>query len=347
MGRLVTVAIASYNNAPYIQRCIDSVINQTYLYLEILIVDDGSKDDTFARIKKYKSDERVRFIFKENGGLSTVRQRALDEASGDYICFVDADDYLTSEYVEKMLVKILADKSDICVCSTRFEDEKGSCISEWSKVFSCKDSKSPFIVTTEELSIIDNPKIGELHISDSWNKIYRTEFLINAKVKFCMPKGLNGSDLLFNKLLLVHKPKYSIIQDTCYVHVVYPKSAVHRKNKDLIHSFMFIVTKIISETETLGNFIYLKDSISYFYIKSIYASYMDVFQDSHDVNEMKNNFLILYNLHKKYLNKTPQIILKHAIINSLKINIFLFFLNNANSLLPYFFRLRKQLKNIM
>ena len=94
MNNLVTVAIASYNNGAYVERCIDSVLNQNNKKLDIMIVDDGSKDETQILLDKYRDNERIRVILRDNGGLSSVRQLCQEQAKGEYICFVDADDYL-------------------------------------------------------------------------------------------------------------------------------------------------------------------------------------------------------------------------------------------------------------
>ncbi len=342
---LVTLTIASYNNANNIERCIESAQMQTYQNLEIIVVDDGSTDDTIVRIRKYRSDARISIITKLNGGLSSVRQMALENAKGEYVCFIDADDYLTDSYVERMLKKMQEDNSDICVCGTKFEDEEGKYIASWSDVFSCKDSISPYHVSNSEMAIIDNPNIGNLHISDSWNKLYRMSFLKKSNVLFSIPRGLNGSDLLFNKLLILHNPVYSSISNVCYVHVVYKKSAVHRRNKQLIKSFMYITTQLIKETETLNSYTSLRQSISNFYIKSLYASCCDVFQDSLSIEEAKCGFSQLYDSNKLYLNESPQLKLKYSDCKSVKLGLFLLLMKNSPKLLLYFFQIRKQIRN--
>ena len=207
MNELVTLAIASYNNAKYIERCVKSVIAQTYSNLEILLVDDGSTDDSLQRVEKYKSEGRLRVITKENGGLSSVRQVSLDEAKGDYICFIDADDYILENYVSEMLSQINKDGSNICISSTRFEDEKGSVNYSDTSFFRIPKNKIPLDCSDEVL--LNNPSqvIKDLHLSDSWNKMYSTSFLRDTNVSFSMPKGLNGTDSSFNKKIVFLEAK--------------------------------------------------------------------------------------------------------------------------------------------
>lgn len=104
----VYVIIPIYNVAPYLRECLDSVVNQTYHNLRIILVNDGSTDNSEAIAKEYLSDERVALISKENGGLSSARNVGLQIAykegnSEDYVVFLDSDDYMALGYVEKMV----------------------------------------------------------------------------------------------------------------------------------------------------------------------------------------------------------------------------------------------------
>ena len=97
---LITVIVPVYNVEKYLTRCVDSIINQTYKNLEIILVDDGSTDSSPAICDNYaKKDSRINVIHKQNNGASSARNAALDIASGDYIGFVDSDDYIKSRYV--------------------------------------------------------------------------------------------------------------------------------------------------------------------------------------------------------------------------------------------------------
>lgn len=278
MDILVTVAVASYNNASYIERCIDSVISQTHPSLEILVIDDGSKDDTLSRIEKYKKDERVIIEQKENGGLSTVRQMALEQAKGEYICFIDADDYLAPSYVERMLNKLIEDKSDICVCSSVFFTEGGERLERSS--FICKETLKPIKTTPSQLTISNNLDVENLYLSDSWNKLYKTEVLRSFGVSFRVPKGLNGTDTLFNRLVALHAPSYSAIKDELYIHVIYSKSAVHRKKKDLYFTYRLITQESIKESRKLGIYEEVNSFIETKYAVSLFDVLVDEGKES-------------------------------------------------------------------
>lgn len=101
---LISVIIPVYNAAPYLRRCLDSVRQQSYTNIEIIVVDDGSKDESGKICDEYaQSDSRIQIIHQENAGVSTARNKGLDEAKGNWICFVDSDDYVSNDYVKEMV----------------------------------------------------------------------------------------------------------------------------------------------------------------------------------------------------------------------------------------------------
>ena len=103
----ISVLIPVYNTEKYLRECVDSTISQTYSQLEIILVDDGSADNSGKICDEYaQNDKRVKVIHKPNGGLSSARNVGIDKATGEYIAFVDSDDYLKKDYVEKLLETI-------------------------------------------------------------------------------------------------------------------------------------------------------------------------------------------------------------------------------------------------
>lgn len=115
---LISVIVPVYNVKNYINRCVDSIIYQTYKNLEIILVDDGSTDGSGSLCDRYEQiDSRIKVIHKENGGLSDARNTGLDIAVGEYITFVDSDDWLRIDYVELLLEAIRYGKTKISACA--------------------------------------------------------------------------------------------------------------------------------------------------------------------------------------------------------------------------------------
>lgn len=116
MGPLVSVIVPVYNVEEYLHRCIDSLINQSYLNLEIILVDDGSSDRSSSICDEYAAkDNRIRVVHKENGGQSSARNVAMDIMCGKYVVFVDSDDYISCNMIEKFIDSSLRHNVDVVV----------------------------------------------------------------------------------------------------------------------------------------------------------------------------------------------------------------------------------------
>ena len=115
--KLVSVIIPAYNIEDYIGRCLDSIISQTYKNLEIIVVDDGSRDHTGEILDNYaKKDRRIKVIHKENGGVSSARNKGIEAAEGDYIGFIDGDDLIESEMYKTLVDLLEEENADIAHC---------------------------------------------------------------------------------------------------------------------------------------------------------------------------------------------------------------------------------------
>lgn len=123
---LISVIVPVYNVEAWLPRCVDSILSQTYEKLEILLVDDGSTDDSGLICEEYaKKDTRIRVIHKENGGLSSARNAGLDAASGEYIGFVDSDDWIEPEMYAEMLALMEQNHAQL-VCAGRYDVDGGT-----------------------------------------------------------------------------------------------------------------------------------------------------------------------------------------------------------------------------
>lgn len=112
----ITIIVPIYNNAKFLNRCLKSIINQSYDDLEVLLIDDGSTDNSLAICEKYKKqDKRVRVLYQNHQGVSAARNKGIDNATGDYLCFVDSDDRLATDYCKHMMQLSLIYQADIMI----------------------------------------------------------------------------------------------------------------------------------------------------------------------------------------------------------------------------------------
>lgn len=214
---MVSVIIPVYNVLPYLKESIDSVINQTYKDIEIIIVDDGSDDGSESVCDKYKKDSRIKVLHQKNQGLSSARNAGLDIASGDYIAFLDSDDVYLPDMIQTMVETIERIKVDIVVCGVDIVYSKKNM--EKSK----RKHKRGFYVKEERtITREDAVKL----VSDKimicvWNKLYKKELwndlrFPNGKVfedSWILPQLLektNRIHLIPQVLVKYRKRPYSI-----------------------------------------------------------------------------------------------------------------------------------------
>ena len=128
---LISVIVPVYNVEKYLDKCIKSIINQTYRRLEILLVDDGSTDTSGEICDVYAlKDSRIRVIHKENGGLSDARNIAIDIMTGEYVVYIDSDDYIESGYISYLYGLIIENCADISICNFKYINEAGKLINK-------------------------------------------------------------------------------------------------------------------------------------------------------------------------------------------------------------------------
>ena len=129
MEPLVSIIVPIYNVEPYLRRCVDSIINQTYRNLEIILVDDGSTDNSHKICDEYKEkDCRVKVIHKPNGGQSEARNVGLDNISGDYVTFIDSDDWYEKDTIETILLAAIDNNVEIVSYGSNIVNQDNCCI---------------------------------------------------------------------------------------------------------------------------------------------------------------------------------------------------------------------------
>lgn len=181
----LSVIIPTYNSSKYIKRCIDSIINQTYSDLEVIIVDDGSTDGTSEICDEYaKNTPNITVIHQPNSGQSVARNKGLEVASSEFITFVDSDDYIAPDMYERMMPHLQSVNSDIVICDSRRVSE--------NEVFEPQiDIRNAVFLTNDDLWQMIFEKLNNA----VWNKIYRKSILENQRFQLDLA---HGEDLIFN-----------------------------------------------------------------------------------------------------------------------------------------------------
>lgn len=199
----VSVIIPVYNVEIYLKKCIESVLKQSYSNLEILLINDGSTDNSGAICEEFSfKDDRIRVIHQTNKGLSEARNKGLDYSQGDYITFLDSDDYIESDMYEILVENIEKYNCDVAVCASKIIYEN------------IKPIKQKLI---SEKRIFKNEEIINFLLDEMdnavWNKMYKSEVIQNIRFK---EGKIHGEDLYFN--LQVFKNCNSLIYDNRQKH---------------------------------------------------------------------------------------------------------------------------------
>lgn len=211
MEKCVSVIVPIYNVEAYLKRAVDSIIGQTYSGLEIILVDDGSPDNCGKICDDYaKKDNRIKVIHKANGGLSDARNAGLDVATGDYIAFVDSDDYIAEDFVETLLLELEKHDADVSMCSYRVTSSMEFDGSIWEE---SGNHEIEVCDRTELLSnLYDANHRDATYFIVAWNKLYKASLWEGIR----FPKGKIHEDEATtyriydraSKGVYMHRPMY-------------------------------------------------------------------------------------------------------------------------------------------
>lgn len=232
---LISIIVPVYKVEQYLERCIESIINQTYKNLEIILVDDGSPDSCGIICDEYsKKDKRIKVIHKENGGLSDARNKGIENATGKYITFIDSDDYIDENYTSILYEVISKNNADMAISSHKVLYENGTIIEK----------------ATGEQSILNSKEVLNRILYDdgidlsAWAKLYKTDLFKNVRY----PKGRVFEDAATTYKLVDLSKKIAIASFSTYNYII---------RKDSISNVTFSTKKmdLILSTREMSEYI--------------------------------------------------------------------------------------------
>ncbi|MBQ9658604.1 MAG: glycosyltransferase [Clostridia bacterium] len=208
----VSIIVPAYNVEKYIEKCIETLLNQTLQEIEIIIVNDGSTDNTREKIIPYveKYPQKINFLEKPNGGLSDARNYAIPYAKGEYIGFIDSDDYVELNMFEEMYNKAKLENSDMVECDFIWEYPNKSII-DTGKIYQTKKQAILYARVV------------------AWNKIIKKEIIENSNIRF--PKGLRYEDVEFFYKILPQLNKISFVKIPMVHYIQRENSIANTQNK--------------------------------------------------------------------------------------------------------------------
>ena len=243
----VSVIVPIYNVEGYIEKCLETLVNQTLDDIEIILVNDGSKDNSALIAKKYleKYPEKIVYLEKENGGLSDARNYGMPYAKGEYIAFLDSDDYVEKDMYEKMYEIAKKENSDMVECDFYWEypDKKKEDI---GKIYSGKNEM------LEKIRVV------------AWNKLIKREILEKTKIQF--PKGYRYEDVEFTYKLIPYLEKVSFLKKPC-IHYMQRQGSISNTQNERTKEIFDVLEHVIDYYKQNNFYEKYKNELEYVYIR--------------------------------------------------------------------------------
>ena len=243
MSVSVSVIVPCYNVAPYLEECLESLVNQSLRDLEIICVNDGSTDATPELLEAWaRKDGRIHVIHGENGGPSSARNAGMDAAGGEFIGFVDPDDYVEHAMYGRLLEEARKYDADVVACGyTGFSNRDGTVLE--------KESCSPAAGMEEDVksSLFRHDSVWMRMGVVVWNKLYRKDFLDRHGLRF-EPDFRLSEDDAFRMLLLAHAGRVAVIPDRMYWYRRELKGSLSFSMEDGRPPFMIVLERLMYAT---------------------------------------------------------------------------------------------------
>lgn len=301
-NKLVSIIVPAYGVEKELPRCLDSLLNQTYKNIEILLVDDGSPDQCPQICDTYgEKDQRVRVFHKENGGLSSARNYALDRVSGDYISFVDGDDWVTKDFIEVLVHDLETNHADMSIIGYSLAWENGKYLSQ----------------TPEHVyEVLDGDQaMRELFIQRkfqcmSWTKLYKRELFHSVR----FPDGKLFEDIAVSIDLFRQCSTIVVNGTSKYMYYQRPNSIVNSQMNENKLVMLDFVEEMVEYARKQGG-IYIREAES-FYLKSALMLILQAYNSPQD-EEVRRLTKILkgeIQKHKKYIFRNPYIERRRKIV---------------------------------
>ncbi|HEM2541092.1 TPA: glycosyltransferase [Streptococcus suis] len=205
----ISIIVPIYNVEQYLSKCIDSIVNQTYKHIEILLVNDGSTDNSEEICLAYaKKDSRIRYYKKENGGLSDARNYGIERAKGEFLAFIDSDDFIDQEFIQRLYEAIVSENALVAVSGYDRVDASGHFL------------KAETLPTNQ--AVLSGREVCKKLLEEdghrfvvAWNKLYKKELLEGLRFE----KGKIHEDEYFTYRLLYALEKVAVVQECLYHYV--------------------------------------------------------------------------------------------------------------------------------
>lgn len=325
---LVTVIVPVYNCEKYIEKCILSVLGQTYSQLELILIDDGSADGSAEICKRYQSQyENIKYIYQENSGSAVARNKGIQQSKGDFFVFIDGDDFISEDMIAKLMSNMDEGIDIVCCSYNSFDEQMNKPERFYDKDFVVYSNQEKSVLYNQlMISWYCQTEIGSTAIGVPWGKLYRRDFIIKNCLMF-NPELRRMQDNIFNMyafyysngIKYINLPKYNYRIDHIqsyssgyspeqYQQVLAARNEFFQKHPDAY----------VGDVKNYSK--YEKIYFMYMSLKNIVSKKIKYSQFNKMINEMKSNKIYGDMLEKECFN-----------VLSVKYKIFYLLLKSGNN----------------
>lgn len=230
MDSLISVVVPIHNAEKYLEKCLNSIIHQTYTNLEIILINDSSADNSERVCFEFmKRDKRIKYFSHNEGSAGLTRNYGIDRANGEYIVFVDADDFIDEYMCEKLYTAMMENNSQACFCGYNELSDKNE-----NRVF----SKGTNIINYDEEKIKNDLLFNAVYVENIshklplyavWNGMYKVEIIKKYNIRFFDEKTSLSEDSIFNYAYISKCKNVTLINEALYNHVLYNQNSICSK----------------------------------------------------------------------------------------------------------------------
>ena len=331
----VSIIIPVYGVEKYVERCLKSIINQTLKDIEIIIVNDDSKDNSMRICERYANiDKRIKIYNKQNEGLGLTRNYGIEKANSKYIAFLDSDDYVDEDYYEKLYDKIMKENADVCFSSKKRVDNYGNIIMDndiflKDEVYDSKDILDCML----SYSPMNNYK--KISMS-SWRAVYNIDIIKKFDIRFVSERKYISEDFLFTIDYMFHSKTATFVNDTYHYYCYNGASLTNSYKRDRFEKSLVFVDELKRKLKEYNLISKYENSIYIFLLGYVRVSIkQEIFASNNNIKDIKNrikqivsNEEVIKALSCKYKKSLKNKILDNALcIKNPSIIIFIFKLN--------------------
>lgn len=319
----ISVIIPVYNVEKYLNRCLKTVVEQTLKEIEIILIDDGSNDSSLKICQQYKNnDSRIKIFSKKNEGLGLTRNYGINKASGEYIAFLDSDDYIELDFYEKLYKNIKKNNTDavfgnIKLCTKNGQIRQNDVIPFKNKIVTAKK----YIYNL--LHVPDKLEYGKKYMGMCvWRALYKRKIIEKNQIKFESERKYISEDILFNIDFCMASNKISFVENAYYYYCYNNGSLTKTYRTDRFEKDIILYKEIIRRLKKYNQYEYVKrgiDSLFLEYVRGVIKQEIcysnnnttiidkkltEIFNNEYVIKANKNAYF--ENLHKAIINKLIQ-----------------------------------------